>query len=61
MQQDAQAGAGVRVEVCDAAGRKVDAVAAQEPLALRALGQLPDERASFDGRLSEMRLVASMS
>ena len=58
MQEDAQAGAGMGVPVGDAAGREVDAVAAEQPGAGRPLGQLPDERVPLDARRADVRLVA---
>ena len=58
LEQDAQARARVRVQVRDAAGREVDAVAADDRRPGRALGQLPDERVALDVRRAEMRLVA---
>ena len=58
VQQHAQTRPGMRVQVCDAARREVDAVAAHEPVALRPLGQLPHERAAVDARGAEVRLVA---
>src|SRR5262249_30746863 len=48
----------MRVEVRNAAGREVDAVAADDPVALGLLGQLPDERLPVDLRGAVMRLVA---
>src|SRR5205085_1797073 len=59
LQQDAQPGSGVRVRVRDASRREVDAVAADEPIALRPLVDLPDERIAVDPRGAEVRLVAA--
>src|SRR5207244_7472150 len=58
LQQHAQAGTGVGVQVRDSPGRKVDAVAAHDPIALRPLRQLPLERVPLDVRRAVLRLVA---
>ena len=47
----------MRVQVGDTAGREVDPVATEEPLAGGTLGQLPHERASFDTGGADVRLV----
>ena len=47
----------MRVQVRDTAGREVDPVAAEEPLAGGTLDQLPHERASFDTGGADVRLV----
>jgi len=48
----------VHVQVGDAAGRKVDAVAAHHPLSVGPLGQAPDERPPLDARRAVVRHVA---
>jgi hypothetical protein len=43
----------MRVQVREAAGRKVDPVAAHEPVTRRTVGQFPHERMSLDARGTE--------
>ena len=47
----------MRVQVRDAAGREVDPVAAQQPVAFGPLRQLPHERVPVDVRGAVVRLV----
>jgi hypothetical protein len=47
----------MRVRVGDAAGREVDAIAAEQPVAGRALGEFPDERVSLDPRGTDARPI----
>ena len=56
--QYAQARAGVRVELRDAARREVDAVAADHRRPRRTLDQLPNDCMALDVSGAEVRLVA---
>ena len=58
LEQHADPGARMRVPVRDAARREVDAVAADEPLALGTIVDLPDDRVAVDAGGAEVRLVA---
>ena len=57
LQEDAQAGPRMRVEVGHAGRREVDPVAADEPVAGESLGQLLNERPAPDARGAVVRLV----